>query len=845
MSTATELHTPTERPVPQPTAWNSSVLAPVAAGAATLCASTSLTGVITGWAWVGYIFVAIVLVACTGLALRSLRAPTIVVGFAQLLVLAFLVTGSFTTTGILKIIPGPAAFGELGDVIGAAAEQIRTTLPPADATPPLLALTTMSIGLVAILIDTLAVAASAPAATGLVLLCVYAVPASLSDEMLPWWTFLLGAGAFAGLLAIDGNHRHRRWRNRDAPGLGNSPGTVATPVAVVSLALVLGLIVGTAVTGVGTVGALPGGSGNGKGGNRTGGYGVAPFTKMRGLLDQGTNVELFKVRGLVGPPRFLRAFTLDTYKPDGDDAGWRIGNDGKLDNRVRADAPSLPPAPGDDGTTAGAQIDIEPTNWVDFWLPVVGQPRAIQGSVVGKDYFYDPAIGAVFSTTQASSGPYTEIASLKQPTKEELRDADAGASQAPETYTAISGINQDVVKLARQITENATNNFDKAAALWRFFTESNGFVYDTKTAPKSSPDGLADFVLRGKRGFCEQFASSMAVMLRSLGIPSRVAIGFTPGEQVADYRAITTKDAHAWVEVYFGDKGWVSFDPTPLSDSRGFVPPYLSSNPQSTDTATQSPEDEKPSKASSSAPATGVPTTTSGAGTKSDDQGSTWPVIVAGILGLLALLVTGLVIFFAVRHIRSLEKKSSGQKKPDEPDDPDAKPPLGPQLTNWLPLAAAGLWLAALGFLAAWLSIWFAVVLVLTVVLVGAPALIRDFTRRRRLQAISSLSPGAADAAWQELMAECTDRGLPIPESDTVRVAGQKLAQKHHLDDEGREGLRTVIGVVERSWYSDGSPMDPRLDPAFDGLRRSLRRNAPMSWKGKLFPKSIFRRKKP
>ena len=109
------LHTPT--PVPPPTAWGNSVLAPVAAGIATLCSATSLTGVVTGAAWLGYIFVAVVLVACTGLALRSLRTPTIVVGLSQLLVLLFLVVGSFTTTGIVKIIPGPAAFAELGDVM--------------------------------------------------------------------------------------------------------------------------------------------------------------------------------------------------------------------------------------------------------------------------------------------------------------------------------------------------------------------------------------------------------------------------------------------------------------------------------------------------------------------------------------------------------------------------------------------------------------------------------------------------------------------------------------------------------------------------------------------------------
>ena len=72
----------------------------------------------------------------------------------------------------------------------------------------------------------------------------------------------------------------------------------------------------------------------------------------------------------------------------------------------------------------------------------------------------------------------------------------------------------------------------------------------------------------------------MGVMLRVAGIPSRVAIGFTPGVQVNDYLSISTQDAHAWVEAYFGGKGWVTFDPTPLSDGRGITPSYLQAGPQ-------------------------------------------------------------------------------------------------------------------------------------------------------------------------------------------------------------------------------------------------------------------------
>ena len=61
--------------------------------------------------------------------------------------------------------------------------------------------------------------------------------------------------------------------------------------------------------------------------------------------------------------------------------------------------------------------------------------------------------------------------------------------------------------------------------------------------------------------------------------------------------------------------------------------------------------------------------------------------------------------------------------------------------------------------------------------------------------------PGAPDAAWAELLAESWDRGRAINDSDTVRSAARRLAREHGLDDEGKDGLRTLVGVLERSWY--------------------------------------------
>ncbi|WP_116051929.1 transglutaminase TgpA family protein [Amycolatopsis palatopharyngis] len=816
------LHTPTPRPARPPLTWGSSLLAPLAAGLATVCASTSLTGVVRGWAWLGYVIVAVVLVSCTGLALRSVRTPTVVVGLAQLAVLTFLVTGVFTSSGIAAIIPGPAALAELGDVLAASFEQIRTGLPPVDSSTPILCLVTIAIGLVAILVDTLAVAAAAPAATGLILLCVYAVPASLSDSMLPWWTFALGAAAFAGLLAVDGSHRHRSWRNRDAPGLGGSPRTAATPIAVVCVALVVGLGAGSAVTAIGTVGRLPG-AGVGSQGPVNGGLGVNPFTSMRGMLDQGPNVELFRVRGMNNDKRLLRAFTLDTYRPN---QGWGLP-DGAMPAGVPAEGP-LPRAPGDDGESDTRTIQIEPINWVDVWLPVYGDPRKLLNLAPG--WFYDRDSAAVFRERRQKPAPYIVETSLAEPSKSELRGADPQTDEISPAYTSTSGIDRRVTELASDLTEGEITNFDKATALWEYFTgPESGFTYDTQTAAAADSDALADFLFNGKRGFCEQFASAMAVMLRSQGIPSRVAIGFTTGYTTADYRSITSQDAHAWVEVYFGDRGWVSFDPTPLADGRGYLPSYLQTDEADSDSPADTGEDAAETSSTSTAAAGQEDDEDALAGASGTDQSNflkqapAWTGWGALLTALSALLLTMATVFLGRRA--SVLGRGQGA------------------VPRWLPPSVAALWLLSI-VLAGWQVHWvFALALLIVAGVALLPSAFREIQRRRRLHTIASGRGTAANAAWEELLDECADRGISIPRSDTVRLAAQKVASRHHLDDAGRDDLRTVVGGVERSWYSPAAPEDPDFAKAFNGLRESLRRTAPMSWRGRLLPRSILRRR--
>ena len=120
-----------------------------------------------------------------------------------------------------------------------------------------------------------------------------------------------------------------------------------------------------------------------------------------------------------------------------------------------------------------------------------------------------------------------------------------------------------------EVIDGAAAPYARVHAIHDFLTDNaNGFIYSLSTAPGTSGNDLVDF-LRLRRGYCEQYAGAMAVMVRAAGVPARMALGYTPGTRLPDgTRMITSNDAHAWVEVYFRDLGWVPFDPTPISRPR-------------------------------------------------------------------------------------------------------------------------------------------------------------------------------------------------------------------------------------------------------------------------------------
>lgn len=132
---------------------------------------------------------------------------------------------------------------------------------------------------------------------------------------------------------------------------------------------------------------------------------------------------------------------------------------------------------------------------------------------------------------------------------------------------------QRIRELAKEITEPFDNRYDKAKAVEKYFGQ-NGFVYQTENVPVPgrNDDYVDQFLFDSKVGYCDNYSTSMTVMLRTLDIPARWVKGFTSGQKIAsnvgegedtyNVYEITNANAHSWVEVYFAETGWVPFEPT-------------------------------------------------------------------------------------------------------------------------------------------------------------------------------------------------------------------------------------------------------------------------------------------
>ena len=208
------------------------------------------------------------------------------------------------------------------------------------------------------------------------------------------------------------------------------------------------------------------------------------------------------------------------------------------------------------------RILLEPLSSNVFFL--AERPVTVSGnySLVGFD-----AGGAVFDLDH--DHPISAYEGESEPARESVAALRGSTGTYPpeiaEAYLQLPEVDPRVVILAHEVSDGASSNYDKALALENHLR--NQYGYTLQLPARTYRDPLANFLFERKQGHCEYFASAMAVMLRVLGVPSRIVNGFRGGEfnDLSGQYIVRARDAHSWVEAYFPGHGWVSFDPTPAA----------------------------------------------------------------------------------------------------------------------------------------------------------------------------------------------------------------------------------------------------------------------------------------
>lgn len=555
---------------------------PAAAAAATALAASALLPVFQSGRWLPATLGAVVVVFATGLAVRTAAGGRRLIQRFAPLVDAVALSGYLTAVfaqgnAHLGWIPGRAALSELADRARSGFADIHDLAAPVPTHPGLVLLTAAGVGVVALVVDTVAVGWRRAPLAGLPLLALYAVPAAVLPGGTGIVPFALGVVGLLGLLAVDHQVRLDRWghrldADREVRGL-LAAASYSEPVPTGAV----GRRIGAAAVGLALVipafvpmRALTFGTGAGAGVGATGTVVTYnPIVRLKGDLTLGTPIVLMRIRtNDPHPLPYLKMAGLDLFTGQ----TWAQSPLQAADPPVSA---GLPP-PGVRGPVYRTTISVSRRLGV-HWLPLPYQPLSVLPSTGWR---YDAETGTAFALDQTVRGLTYRVSNERLDVRARaLADSPpVGAVPGFTQYLSVpSNLPPLVAKTVSDVTASARTPYERALAIQHFFTKD--FRYSLSVPAGNSTNDIVNF-LTVRQGFCEQFAATMALFARMVGIPARVAVGFTYGQRQRDGSyVVTTRDAHAWPELYFAGTGWLPFDPTPVAGRQGAEPPAYTRSP--------------------------------------------------------------------------------------------------------------------------------------------------------------------------------------------------------------------------------------------------------------------------
>lgn len=541
-----------------------------------------------------------------GLAYRLSTWTVAAVNLVAMLLTVFRIAVPATTRFVF---PTLSSFPALGRELGYALELIRTGVAPVLPLAGIIAILAVVFWLLGALLSW-GLRRDRPYAAVLAPLILYLQFATMDRGQAVWWTaaFLLLLGLALLAVALD---RRRRGAGILTAGPGRSA-VARTQPALAALALA-GIMLFTLPSSSALAGLLPP-SGllswrvpSALAGDYYGSIAYNPFVGIRQQLLSPTDTAVFYAvleGDLPYDQVHFRLLTLEAF----DGTQWHAH---RRDAARPEEVPYLEdPGSAFRGPTAHVAQTVTILALQQDWLPAAYSPTALTAAnrAIERGFRAKTNDGSLrFAALTYYGMTYRVVSQIPLPDLDVLAlgtdgspspvfvaaaaaedGYDAPAATSPpavyelpyrEEYLRLpTDIDRRVLTLARRQVAGLSTDFEKGLALEAFFRAPGSFRYSIQVDPGHAAADLAAWLLdpaspNYRTGYCEQFATAMAVMARQVGLPSRVVLGFAPGELLDDGRVVVRdRQAHAWVELWMPTQGWVRFDPTPRAD--GANPAY-------------------------------------------------------------------------------------------------------------------------------------------------------------------------------------------------------------------------------------------------------------------------------
>ncbi len=492
--------------------------------------------------WITTILVTLVaILTCAVLRAMGVRLVAPIAAVVLFVTIAWVFVPDTLAAGL----PTPGSVGALSDLVADARRVVVEEQAPVAAARGIVLLLAVAFGALVVVADALLELRRSAAWVGLLLLGVFVVPAMVSGRTPGFWLFVVAAVPWLVLLR-SGTPTLRRRRNLAMHGPA-----VVLAVAALGCALVLPAVAPDIRAAAAAWGKPPPG---------VFGRGINPMLELGQNLRRKSTTVALTYTTTADDPLYLKVATLRDFTG----RTWRPGASLPLD-RFEG---NLGLDEGVETKLDRTRITIEGLDSPMLPVPYVAQETdGLEGA-----WRYERMGMTVRSDTADTRGQTYNVASLTiTPTADQMRRMTTVIGPSLRPFVSLpADVPASIVDTARDVTASDSSDYDKALALQDFLR--NGEFRYSETAPVADDyDGngmrvVAEFLER-KAGYCVHFASAMAVMARTIGIPSRIAVGYAPGritgvEDGETVYANTSDDLHAWTELFFEGAGWVRFDPT-------------------------------------------------------------------------------------------------------------------------------------------------------------------------------------------------------------------------------------------------------------------------------------------